>query len=228
VLARNLADGYAEELVAAADEQERFTKLKNRAEKLLAAFPEARTAAVSVALLQADYQRAEALMIRWLEDRSDKASLDEALKILDRIQPELEARQAELAAAADRAADAIDSIRSEPQRLAAEQQLKRQRAVAARADYFAGWSAYYHGVARQDLAIAQKDFAAAQQHFSRLLEISDEKDYAPIEPEALGLDSIWRSRAVIGLGLAELGQKRLAATSRVFGWLAHSSVPPAI
>src|SRR5205823_10945213 len=32
----------------------------------------------------------------------------------------------------------------------------------------------------------------------------------------------------IGLGLAELGQKRLAAASRVFSWLAHSSVPPTI
>src|SRR5262245_28689039 len=42
-LARSLADGYAEELIAAADEPERFVKLKMRAEKLLAAFPEART-----------------------------------------------------------------------------------------------------------------------------------------------------------------------------------------
>src|SRR4029079_7754012 len=48
-MARNLANGYAEELIAAADEQERFEKLKARAEKLLAAFPEARTAAASVA-----------------------------------------------------------------------------------------------------------------------------------------------------------------------------------
>src|SRR5437762_3689664 len=227
-LARSLADAYAEELVATADEPERFAKLKDRAEKLLAAFPDARTPAATVALLQADYQRAETLMIGWLEDRSDKKSLDEAANILNRIQPELTARQAELAAAADRAADAIDSIRSEYPRLAAEQQLKRQRAVAARADYFAGWSAYYLGVAQQNSATAQKDFAAAKQHFSRLLEVSDEKDYAPIEADGLGLDSIWRSRAVIGLGLAELGQKRMAAAARVFGWLAHASVPPAI
>ncbi|MBW8885569.1 MAG: hypothetical protein JF612_12530, partial [Planctomycetia bacterium] len=134
----------------------------------------------------------------------------------------------ELAAAADRAVDAIDSIKSEYERAAAEQQLKRQRAVAARADYFAGWSAYYAGVARQNPAAAQKDFSSAKQHFSRLLDVSDEKDYAPIEADLLGLDSIWRSRAVIGLGLAELGQKHLAAASRVLGWLTHSSVSPAI
>src|SRR5262245_9641499 len=227
-IARNLADAYAEELVAAADEPERFAKLKDRADKLLSAFPEARTPAASVALLQADYQRAETLMISWLEDRRQKQSLDDATAILNRIAPELESRQTELAAAADKAADAIEAIKSEQQRQTADEQLKRQRAVVARADYFAGWSAYYQGIARQNLATAQKDFAAAKQHFSRLLDVSDENDYAPIEAEVLGLDSIWKSRAVIGLGLAELGQKRLAAASRVFGWLAHASVLPTI
>ncbi len=227
-IARNLADAYAEELVAAADEPERFAKLKDRAENLLGTFPEARTPAASVALLQADYQRAEALMIGWLEDRSERASLDEAIAILNRILPELELRQTELTEAADRASDTIDAIKNEQQRQAAEQQLKRQRAIAARADYFAGWSAYYRGVARQNPGAAQKDFQIATQHFSRLLDVSDENDYAPIEAEALGLDSIWKSRAVIGLGLAELGQKRLAAASRVFTWLAHASVPPTI
>src|SRR5690242_17470887 len=34
-IARQLADAYAEELVASADEEERFIKLKSRAEKLL-------------------------------------------------------------------------------------------------------------------------------------------------------------------------------------------------
>ncbi|MBW8883501.1 MAG: hypothetical protein JF612_01720, partial [Planctomycetia bacterium] len=58
-LARRLADAYAEELVATADDPEQFAKLKASAEKLLAAFPDARTPAVTVALLQADYQRAE-------------------------------------------------------------------------------------------------------------------------------------------------------------------------
>src|SRR5262245_26833052 len=52
-LARALADSYAEELIAAADEPNRFAKLKDRAEKLLTAYPDARTPAVSVALLQA-------------------------------------------------------------------------------------------------------------------------------------------------------------------------------
>ena len=227
-MARQLADAYAEELVAAADESERFAALKARIEKLLAALPQASTPAVEVVLLQADYQRAESLMTHWLEEPSDKASLDEASKILARIQPILSTRQTELAAAADKAADAIDAIKNEPQRLAAEGQLKRQRAVAARADYFAGWAAYYLGVTRQDPKAAAREFAAAKQHFSRVLDVTDEKNYEPIDADSLGLDSSWRSRCVIGLGLTELGLRHIAAAANVFGWLHHSSVPPAI
>ena len=42
----------------------------------------------------------------------------------------------------------------------------------------------------------------------------------------LGLESVWRSRAVIGLGLAELGLNRPAAAAKVFTWLDHASSPP--
>src|SRR5689334_17598197 len=56
-LARTLADAYAEQLLATADEPERFAKLHRRAEQLLNTFPEAATPAVTVAMLQADYQR---------------------------------------------------------------------------------------------------------------------------------------------------------------------------
>src|SRR5690349_19571212 len=76
-LARKLADAFAEELVAAADEPQRFAALKSRVDKLLASEPGARTPAVEVIVLQAEYQQAEALMLHWLEVPSDKASLQE-------------------------------------------------------------------------------------------------------------------------------------------------------
>ena len=44
-----------------------------------------------------------------------------------------------------------------------------------------------------------------------MLDVTDDKDYAVVDAEGLGLESVWRSRAVIGLGLAELGLKRQAA-----------------
>jgi hypothetical protein len=227
-MARKLADAYAEELVAAADEPERFAQLKTRVEKLLASTPEARTPGVEVVLLQAEYQRAEALVVQWLEEPANRTPLEEAGQILTRVQPLLAARQLELAAAAETAADEIDKLKTEPERQAAEQQLKRQQAVAARADYFAGWAAYYLGVAQRVDQRATESFQAAKQHFSRVLDVTDDDNYAPIEAQSLGLDSIWRSRAVIGLGLSELGLNRLPAAARVFGWLSHASVSPTI
>ncbi len=242
-LARTLANSFAEDLAASSDEPERFVRLKARAEKLLAEFPAARTPMVRAALLQADYQQAEALVIRWMENPADRKLLPEAAQTLAPIQQQLRELHAELAKADEAAAEAIDRITNETARQAAESQLKRQRTVAIQADYFAGWSAYYLGVARFQAASAepgigaakrasagggQTEFTTAKEHFCRVLEISDEKNYSAVEADTLGLDSIWRARTVIGLGLAELGLRHIAAADHVFAWLAQGSVPPAI
>lgn len=226
--ARQLADAYAEQLLSVADDPERFAALQSRLETLLATTPQARTPAIEVVLLQAEYQRAEGQVIRWLEDPANSAPLDDALGILDRIAPRLTASQKDLLAAADKEAERIDLLRSEKEREAAEQQLLRQQAIAARASYFAGWAHYYLGVARRSPSLAQRDYAAAKDHFAQLLDLTDVQDYAPIEADALGLESIWRSRAAIGLGLAELGLNRPPAAARIFAWLDHASVPPVI
>ncbi|HEX5103663.1 MAG TPA: hypothetical protein VFV87_07635, partial [Pirellulaceae bacterium] len=226
--AKRLADAYAEHLIAAADDAEKFAALKARIEKLLAEIPDARTPSVEVVLLQAEYQRAEALMIRWLDEPADRAPLAEADEVLTRIAPLLIAYQKEITAAADKAAEELDRLKSEQARAAAERQVARQQAIAARSGYFAGWAAYYHGVARQNVAEAQPDFAAAKEQFSIVLDVTDEKNYEPVDVESLGLDSIWRSRAAIGLGLVELGLNRPAAAAKVFAWLDHASVPPVI
>lgn len=228
VLARQLADLYAEELIAAADEPERFASLYERFEKLLAKYPTANSPTIEVVRLQAEYQRAESLLLHWLEEPADKESLATAKQILTQIQPQLEVRQTELTAAIEAAEEAIDNIKSDQERQLAEQKLLRDRAAAARADFFAGWAAYYLGIARQKPTAARSDFTTAKQHFTRLLDVTDDKDYAAIEPETIGLESIWRSRAVCGLGLTELGLKHQAAAERVFGWLSHASVPPVL
>ena len=61
-----------------------------------------------------------------------------------------------------------------------------------------------------------------------MLGVGDEKEYADVEVDSLALESIWRSRAVIGLGLSEQGLDRDAAAARCFSWLNHASVPPTI
>jgi hypothetical protein len=235
-LAIKLADAYAEELAASADEPERFARFKSGAEKLLAEYPEAKSAAVQAALLQAEYQRGEALVIRWMENPTDRKPLTEAAAILGQVQPKLSALHAELVKAEERAAEAIERMTNEAARQAAEARLTRQRTVAIQADYFAGWSAYYMGVAavqarsgeRGTGSGQQKEFAMAKEHFSRVLDVAEEKDYASVEAEALGLDSIWRARTAIGLGLAEIAQRHAAAAGSVFGWLAKGNAPQVI
>jgi tetratricopeptide (TPR) repeat protein len=226
--ALKLADAYAEQLAAAGDDGLRFAALQLRVEKLLAAVPEARTPALEVALLQADYQRAEALIIHWIDAPGDRRPLAEAAAILGRIAPLLSSRHKELVAAAEATSEAIESAKSDQERAALDEQARRQQAIASRACYFAGWSHYYLGVARQRPPLAQRDFAAAKEHFLIVLDVIDEKDYEPIDAEGLGLESVWRSRAAIGLGLAELGLHRPRAAAQVFTWLDHASVPPVI
>ncbi len=235
-LAIKLADAYAEELAASADEPERFARFKAGAEKLLTEYPEVRSPAVQAALLQAEYQRGEALVIRWMENPADRRPLAEAAAILGQVQPKLSGLHAELVKAEERAAEGIERMTNELAREAAEARLARQRTVAVQADYFAGWSAYYLGVAQVQAANAergarsgeQKEFATAKAHFSRVLDVTDEKDYASIEAESLGLDSIWRARTAIGLGLVEIAQRHAAAAGNVFGWLAKGNAPPVI
>ncbi len=226
--AESLADQYAEQLIAAADDADRFGRLQSGLNKLLAEFPKAKTPAVEVVLLQADYQRAEALAIRWMEEPRQVQPLSEAAQILGRIAPRLTARRAEIAAAAEAAADSIDSLPTAQERTAAEQRLQKQQALSARAGYFAGWSQYYLGVARQNPALARPEFTAAKEQFLILLDVSDERDYELVEAEGLGLESVWRARATIGLGLAELGLKRTAAAAQVFSWLQQAAVSPQI
>lgn len=234
--ARQLADSYAEQMVAAADDPEQFGRWQARVEKLVANVPEAKTPALEVVLWQADYQRAEALLIRWLEDPGDKTPLTVAGQTLGRIAPLLASRRSELAAAADRTAESIESLATAPERAAAEQQVQKQQAIAARAGYFAGWSHYYLGVTRQnppaaqpaDRNSAQRDFAAAKEQFLIVLDATDDKNYELVEADELGLESIWRARAVIGLGLAELGLIRQAPAAKVFTWLNQPAVPPVL
>src|SRR5688572_15443473 len=81
-LAQTIVDGYAEQLVAAADEPERFANLRTRVERVLAAAPQARTAALEIVLLQAEYQRAESLVLQWQEEPSQPDKLQQARAIL--------------------------------------------------------------------------------------------------------------------------------------------------
>jgi hypothetical protein len=226
-LARRLADLYAERLMVAADDKPRYEEIVGRMEALIAAVPQANTTALQVMLLQADYSRGEAHIVKWLDEPSDRTALDEAAKVLAPIAPRLNQYQQELNAAAEKLFAEIDQSADEEARAVKEAELSRQQALAGRATYFAGWASYYLGVAKQNPSASQKDFAAARDAFRKLLGIESD-NYEEIDLEWLGLESIWRSRALIGLGLAEAATGNLAASRACFQMLEHVSTPPAI
>lgn len=226
--ARKLADSYALMLMDVADDPARFEQLHARIDKLLRDVPQAHTSALRVALLQADFQRAEALVQKWIESPADMASLQAAAEILQRTIPVLTETATSLNKEAEALSETLETIRGQEARKSADAQITQSQLLAARAGYFAGWSNYYLGVTKRDPAAAAPEFTAAKGLFLDVLGIGDEKDYEPIEAESLGLDSVWRARAVLGLALAETGLERLPAAQRCFRWLEHASAPASL
>ncbi len=229
--ARRLADLYAEQMLASADDATRFAALQAKIESLLAANDAANTPAVQIVLLQAEYQRAEALVIRWIDDPRDRQPLAAARDVLTRIAPELSSRLREMTEAAEAALKQIETEKTEEAKAAAEQESARLQALASRAAYFAGWSHYYLGLADRVMdAMAGGDmpdanFQAAKQAFLTVLDITDGDSYGSVEADGLALESLWRTRAVIGLGLSEIALGNLAPAAKVLAWLQHASVP---
>lgn len=230
-LARKLADLYAERLISAADDKPRYDDLTQRVGDLLRRHPAASTPALQVTLLQADYHRAEALLLKWLDDGGDDVLVD-ARKLLQRIAPALNDRQQELNARVAALVEKVDKTEPEDARATLEQELRRQQVVAGRATYFAGWAEYYWGIALQGeaakTAVANESFAAARMAFRQLLDINDGDKYSDLDAGSLGLESLWRARAAIGLGLAETALGDLAAAEKVFGALNDASVAPSV
>src|SRR5262245_44160643 len=92
---RKLADAYAERLMSVADEDAAYKQLKERVDRLLTQTPDAVTPALTVMLLQADFQRAESLVNSWLDEPTGELP-PEAAAILTRIVPQLEQRVKEI------------------------------------------------------------------------------------------------------------------------------------
>ncbi len=224
-LAKKLADLYASELMTNAGDEEKSLDLLQRIQRLTQRVPQADTPALQVMLLQADYYHAESLVTEWIANPAYVEARDEASVILARITPELNEFQKQLNSQVDDLVDLIDSIEESDRRSAKEKELDRTQPVAGRATYFAGWSNYYLGLTKRESAATE--FKVARDIFRRVLDI-DSESYVDVDAEWLGLESTWRSRALIGLGLAEAAAGNLDASRTCFQLLEHASVPPEI
>lgn len=226
-IARRLADLYAGQLMDAADDPAAYQQILTSIRSLTEKYPQANTTALKVMLLQADYNRAEALVGEWMTDSSKADAKAQAREILAQIAPQLNEHRQELNQQVEKLLSEIDELEEGDLRAEKEEELIRRQAVAGRATYFAGWSNYYLGLTGG--AESKGNFATARQIFRQLLDIpDDDKDYTKVEVEWLGLESIWRARTVIGLGLSEAAAGNVASSANVFRWLEGAGVAPQI
>jgi tetratricopeptide (TPR) repeat protein len=223
--ARRLGDLYAGQLIDHAEDQQRSAQILEKIQALTQRFPTADTPALQVMLLQADYNLAESLVVRWISDPVQAQARDQALEILQRIAPELHRLQQDLNARVDARIDAMNELSESPDRDTLERQVYREQAVAGRATYFAGWANYYHGLIQGQEGRAS--IQLARDVFRRLLDIRAD-EYASLDAQWLGLESVWRCRALIGLGLCEAAIGELERSRACFALLQHASVPPEI
>ncbi|MCA9122935.1 MAG: hypothetical protein H6822_06780 [Planctomycetaceae bacterium] len=219
-LARRLADVYASQLLAYSDEATKYEAVVQKINALLEKVPSAKTPLLEVMLLQADYYRAEGRVGKWIADRSDATSRADAQQILDRIAPELNRLQTELNAKQERLIEELNAIEDDDQSALKEKELSRLQAIVGRASYFAAWSSYYRGLTKNTSA----DYEVALAIFRQVLGVTG--NYDDIDAEYLGLESIWRSRSLVGLALTEAALDHTAESDRCFELLNHASVPP--
>ncbi|MEX0819622.1 MAG: hypothetical protein WD070_08505, partial [Pirellulaceae bacterium] len=219
-LAQRLADVYAGQLLTYSDDAAKYEAIVQKIDELLKNVPSAKTSLLEVMLLQADYYRAESLVGKWIADRADASSRSDAQVILDRIAPELNRLQAELNARHDKLLEEINEMLEGEQLAVKEKELMRLQAIVGRASYFAAWSSYYGGLTRKSAS----DYETALKLFRQLLGVGE--SYEDVEAEELGLESIWRSRSLIGLALTEAALNHAGQSDRCFELLNHTSVPP--
>jgi hypothetical protein len=225
-MARRLADLYAERLMAHAEDMAAYNDTLQRIEKLIQAVPEANTAPLQVMLLQADYNRAESLLTAWMNDPQAESSRAEAQQILDRISPSLLQFDTELNKQAEALLARMDETPEGDAFTALELEAKRVQGIASRAAYFAAWANYYRGLLTR-AAPGADPYLQARTIFRRIFG-NDAALPPDTDPEGLGLESIWRARAMIGLGLSEAACGDPAACEVCFQLIEKGSVPPEI
>jgi hypothetical protein len=220
-LGKHLADLYAERLLATQDDPETYADVLRRIDALVAQIPEANTSSLAVMLLNADYARAERQVTRWMADPRLTENREEARKILADISPKLKDSQTKLKAKAERLGEELDELDDGAAYDAKGIELRRAEILAARAAFLSGWAHYQLGLITSNKAALTE----ARNAFRGLLDIDDETKYEDVDAQSLDLESVYRSKVVMGLGLTEAAAGDVHASRACFELLNDSSVP---
>ncbi|MEW4565379.1 hypothetical protein AB1K70_22830 [Bremerella sp. JC770] len=199
---------YATQLMLYADDPTRSKHYQQKVQQFLSDNPSADTPAIQVMLLQADYNRGEAAVTRWLNDPSDKESLAEARSDFARIAPKLVDYHKSIQKRIEEQWDVIDRMPSGSGRDNREKVVRELEGVVGRAAFFGAWSNYYLSLVEGIQGPSQYSKIAVQL-FRGLLDLKiDPKASTPwheaADPNRMGLEQEWRARALIGLAMSEI------------------------
>lgn len=224
-LAVRLGKLYAQQLAAAQLPPAEFAALQADVAKLLERHPEAKTAELEVTLLQAQYAQGERLATQWLADSKNRAAREQAVATLQKLADPLHQLHQRLNAEADALVKQARNAAGEQERKL-EQQALESRNLGLRASYFGGWSSYYLARVSAESGTVDAELNRARAAFRDFLALTPDDKYDEVEASWLGLESVWRSRALIGLALVEAQRGRLDDSLRLFDLLDDPSVPP--
>ena len=220
---KQLADLYVGQLLDAADDADRRTALVERVQRLIEKHPEAKTPALDVMLLQADYAAAEVAAEKWLAEPDDQQSRKTAGAILTRITPGLHKYLQQLDTKIESLVEKVDQATTEKQSEQAETELVQAQQVAGRARFYLGWSLYYQAALQSGDPAAKANFSKARDVFRKFLGV--EEGYDDLSGEEMGLESPAIARAMVGLVQAEIGSGDLSAGRKCLKLLKDSQAP---
>lgn len=214
---------YATQLMLYADDPVRSKHYRQKVQQFLTDHPTADTPAIQVMLLQADYNRGEAAVTRWLNDPSDNESLTEALSVFQRIAPKLVDYHKSLEKRIEEQWNVIDRMPAGTGRETREKVVRELEGVVGRAAFFGAWSNYYLSLVEK-IDGPSKYSRIAIDLFRGLLDLKvDPKATTPwyesADPNRIGLEQEWRARALIGLAMSEILNGSVIDGQRCFSLL---------
>jgi hypothetical protein len=215
--AKILADIYSQRLLEVAAQPEKHGLLVARVKQLAKLYPVVDSPALRVMLLQAEYQRVEVLTLRWIDDPLNEATRNEAKALLESLGPAFRKLREELSSLVEEKlarteanvppSKATVTIRAENKRAATlqptatgilDKEIEHDQVALSRALFFEGWSSLFRGFLEEESSKSREHLEAALTAFARLLDLSTDNEKLDIPADQLGLQSVWRSRTLLG------------------------------
>ena len=142
-------------------------RLSDRLTRLVARSSLGGSPRVRLTLLEGDYNRAEALALRWVSDPADEPARTDALARLGRCRPDLDRARDELLKRVEQMDNELDRITPVRASMPWSGELQAVSQTASRATYFAAWANIYEGLLVG--GSPGEGFRVARQGFRRLL-----------------------------------------------------------